>query len=55
MYALRNHLPLTVDGMHCTTDDLLNVLLSLVVDWGTLEVVCADWIEARITKQRTAI
>jgi hypothetical protein len=40
--TLREHLPLTADGVHCTTDDLLNVLLSLAVDRVTAEAVCRD-------------
>ena len=41
--TLREHLPLTADGTCCTTDDLLNVLLGIAVNRGTLEAVCRDW------------
>ena len=41
--TLREHLLLTADGTCCTTDDLLNVLLGVAVNRGTLEAVCADW------------
>ncbi len=41
--VLREHLPLTADGTCCTTDDLLNVLLGVAVNRGTLEAVCTDW------------
>jgi hypothetical protein len=40
---LQEHLPLTADGSCCTTDDLLNVLLGIAVNRGTLEAVCTDW------------
>jgi putative transposase len=43
--TLREHLLLTADGTCCTTDDLLNVLLGVAVNRGTLEAVCADWVE----------
>ncbi len=39
---LHDHLPLQADGYVCTTDDLLNVLLGVAVNRGTLEAVCAD-------------
>ena len=39
---LREHLPLHADGSVCTTDDLLNVLLGVAVNQGTIEAVCAD-------------
>ena len=44
--TLREHLPLTADGTCCTTDDLLNVLLGIAVNRGTLEAVCRDWANA---------
>ena len=44
--TLREHLPLRADGTCCTTDDLLNVLLGIAVNRGTLEAVCADWVGA---------
>jgi len=40
---LQEHLPLTAAGSCCTTDDLLNVLLGIAVNRGTLEAVCTDW------------
>lgn len=40
---LQEHLPLTAEGSCCTTDDLLNVLLGLAVNRGTVEAVCRDW------------
>ena len=39
---LREHLPLQADGYVCTTDDLLNVLLGVAVNRGTIETICAD-------------
>ena len=39
---LQQHLPLHADGSVCTTDDLLNVLLGVAVNRGTIEAVCAD-------------
>jgi putative transposase len=44
--VLRAHLPVTADGTYCTTDDLLNVLLGIAVNRGTLEAVCTDWATA---------
>jgi hypothetical protein len=44
--VLREHLPLTADGTCCTTADLLNVLLGVAVNRGTLEAVCTDWATA---------
>ena len=43
---LHEHLPLTAEGSCCTTDDLLNVLLGLAVNRGTVEAVCSDWVTA---------
>jgi len=40
---LQEHLPLTVEGSRCTTDDLLNALLGIAVNRSTLEAVCTDW------------
>jgi len=40
--VLAEHLPLQADGYSCTTDDLLAVLLSVAVNRGTIEAVCAD-------------
>src|SRR5918997_4091430 len=39
---LRDHLPLHAAGSVCATDDLLNVLLGVAVNRGTIEAVCAD-------------
>ena len=39
---LEEHLPLAADGYSCTTDDLLNVLLGVAANRGTIESVCAD-------------
>jgi putative transposase len=43
---LQAHLPLMAEGSCCTTDDLLNVLLGIAVNRGTVEAVCTDWAEA---------
>ena len=43
---LQEYLPLTAAGSCCTTDDLLNVLLGIAVNRGTLEAVCTDWLTA---------
>lgn len=43
---LQEHLPLMAEGRCCTTDDLLNVLLGLAVNRGTVEAVCSDWLMA---------
>jgi hypothetical protein len=40
--VLAEHLPLQADGYTCTTDDLLDVLLSVAANQGTIEAVCAD-------------
>ena len=39
---LQAHLPLRADGYRCTTHDLLQVLLGVAVNQGTLEAICAD-------------
>jgi hypothetical protein len=39
---LQQHLPLHAEGSVCTTEDLLNVLLGVAVNRGTIEAVCAD-------------
>jgi putative transposase len=39
---LREQLPLHANGPTCTTDDLVNVLLGVAVNRGTIEAVCAD-------------
>jgi Transposase DDE domain len=41
---LRDHLPLHAEGSVCTTEDLLNVLLGVAVNRGTIEALCADWL-----------
>lgn len=40
--GLGRHLPVEAAGYKCSTEDLLNVLLSVGVNDGTLESVCAD-------------
>jgi hypothetical protein len=40
--ALGQHLPLEAAGYTCTTDDLLNVLLGVAANQGTIESVCKD-------------
>jgi hypothetical protein len=40
--GLSQHLPLQAEGYKCTTDDLLNVLLGVAANRGTLEAVCRD-------------
>lgn len=39
---LEHYLPLEAEGYICTTDDLLNVLLGVAANQGTIESVCAD-------------
>jgi Transposase DDE domain len=39
---LHAHLPLHADGSRCTTHDLLQVLLGVAVNQGTIETICAD-------------
>jgi putative transposase len=39
---LQAHLPLQADGYVCTTTDLLQVLLGVAVNRGTIEAICAD-------------
>lgn len=41
---LQEHLPLNAEGYTCTTDDLLNVLLGVAAQRGTVERVCGDWL-----------
>jgi putative transposase len=43
---LAEHLPLQADGYTCTTDDLLDVLLGVAANRGTIEAVCADLVGA---------
>lgn len=43
---LEEHLPLEADGYSCTTDDLLNVLLGVAANQGTIESVCTDLVGA---------
>ena len=40
--SLQEHLPLHAEGYTCTTADLLQVLLGVAVNRGTIEAVCAD-------------
>ena len=40
--VLAEHLPLQADGYTCTTADLLDVLLGVASNRGTIEAVCAD-------------
>jgi hypothetical protein len=40
--TLAHHLDLQAEGYKCTTEDLLNVLLGVAADRGTLESVCVD-------------
>lgn len=40
--GLEHHLALQADGYTCTTDDLLNVLVGVAANCGTVESVCAD-------------
>ena len=40
--ALRPHLPLEAEGYKCTPDDLLNVLLGVAANQGTIVTVCRD-------------
>ena len=35
---------MSADGYACTTDDLLNVLLGIATNRGTVEAVCRDWV-----------
>jgi putative transposase len=44
--GLSKHLPLAAAGYKCTTDDLLNVLLGVAANQGTLESVCNDLVGA---------
>ena len=39
---LQAHLPLQADGYVCTTTDLLQVLLGVAVNRGTIEAICVD-------------
>ncbi len=43
---LQAHLPLHADGYRCTTHDLLQVLLGVAVNQGTIEAICADLLDA---------
>ncbi len=40
--CLQAHLPLAADGYVCTTQDLLQGLLGVAVNRGTIEAICAD-------------
>lgn len=39
---LHEHLPLEAEGYTCSTDDLLQVLLGVATNRGTVEMVCGD-------------
>jgi hypothetical protein len=41
-HLLEDHLPLGAEGYACMTEDLLNVLLGVAANRGTIESVCAD-------------
>jgi len=43
---LKDELPLEADGYTCSTDDLLNVLLGVAANRGTLEAVCRDLVNS---------
>jgi hypothetical protein len=40
--TLREYLPVEAQGYSCSTEDLLNVLLGVAANRGTVEAVCAD-------------
>ncbi len=40
--GLQEHLTLKAEGYECTTEDLLNVLLGVAANQGTIEAVCTD-------------
>lgn len=40
---LKKHLPLAASGDAGTTNDLLNILLGVAADTGTVAAVCSDW------------
>jgi hypothetical protein len=40
--GLQGHLPLSADGYKCTTDDLLNILLTAATRRCTVETACAE-------------
>lgn len=40
--TLGEHLDLHADGYKCATEDLLNVLLGVAANQGTIEAICAD-------------
>jgi len=42
--TLQEHLELEAHGYICTTEDLLNVLMAVAADQGTIESVCADFV-----------
>lgn len=41
-HCLATHLPLEAKGYACTTDDLLDILLGVAANQGTIESVCTD-------------
>ena len=51
--TLENHLDLQAEGYKCATKDLLNVLLGVAADQGTIESVCADLV-AHLIRRRYA-
>lgn len=44
--TLGDHLELHADGYKCATEDLLNVLLGVAANQGTIETICSDLVEA---------
>jgi hypothetical protein len=42
--VVKEYLPLAADGYTCTTDTLVDALLGVAVQRGTLERVCTDWL-----------
>ena len=42
---LKEHLPLQAEGYKCSTDDLLQVLLSVAANRGTIEMACDDLVD----------
>lgn len=43
--SLREHLPLKAEGVKCSTEDLVNVLLAVGVTGDTIESVCSDLVD----------
>ena len=42
--VLQEYLPLEAEGYRCTSDTLVDALLGVAVNRGTLERVCTDWL-----------